>query len=157
MKPIPTLLAAMTIALSAAGAHAQQPGAQEADRWIWSLYENGGSVVLANEVPDTTRLKATLECTPGQDTASLSLYGSAAQAGFARLSASGATGTAEVRAARGGKLETALRLDHPVFMTFIARGALSIASGEGQTDLSAGPAFLPVLRQFAQRCGGVRQ
>lgn len=153
MKPILCGLATLAIGLGVAGAKAP-PRAQDADRWAWALYESGGSVVLANEVPDTTRLKATLECSPGQDTAALSLYDPGAQPGFARLSAGSATGTAEVRAARGGKMETALRLDHPVFTSFIAQGALSIASGEGRVDLSAGPAFLPVLRQFAQRCAG---
>ncbi len=142
----------LAIGLGVAGAKAP-PHAQEAHRWAWSLYESGGSVVLANEVPDTTLLKATLECTPGGDTATLSLYDPQARPGFARLSVGEATGTAELQAARGGKMETALRLDHPVFTTFVAKGALSIASGDGRVELSADPAFLPVLRQFAERCG----
>ncbi|QYF87413.1 hypothetical protein [Brevundimonas sp. PAMC22021] len=155
MKPIVFSFAVLLLGVGATPVSAVSQRPAE-DRWVWSLYENGGSLVLANEVPDTARLKATLECMLGRGTALLSLYDPQAQPGFARLTAGAATGAVEVRAARGGKIETVLRLDHPVFTTFVAQGSLTVTAGERQIEVSAAPEFQPLLRQFAERCGGVR-
>ena len=44
--------------------------------WTWSLYggDEGGTVVLANEIPDTPQLRATLECDPGSGAARISVF-----------------------------------------------------------------------------------
>lgn len=151
MKPIVFSLAALLL-----GVNAGPAAAQSADRWVWSLYESGGSVVLANEVPDTTQLRATLECTPGEGMAVMSLYDPQASAGFARLTAGSAAGAVEVRAARGGKVETTLRLDHPVFAAFVSGGELTVATGEHRTEVRAEPVFHGLLRRFGERCSALR-
>lgn len=103
MKPVLLSMAALLLGLNAApdSVHAQ---VRPADRWVWSLYESGGSVVLANEVPDTTQLRATLECTPGEGMAVLSLYDPQAGPGFARVTAGTAASAVEVRAASSRRI-----------------------------------------------------
>ena len=155
MKPVLFCMAALLLGLNAApdAVHAQS---RPADRWVWSLYESGGSVVLANEVPDTTRLRATLECTPGEGMAVLSLYDPQAKAGFARGPHLHRARRRPRRHARGGKVETTLRLDHPVFAAFVAGGELTVATGEHRTEVRAEPEFQGLLRRFGERCAGSR-
>jgi len=83
--------------------------------WTWSLYEGEGPMVLANDIPDTASLRATLQCLPGSGAVSVAVYGGDASAGFARITSGGSTATSEARVGRGGKLETAIPVDHPAF------------------------------------------
>ena len=97
--------------------------------WTWSLYEGDGPLVLANEIPDTADLRATLQCQPGSGAVSVAVYGEDATAGFARITAGGMTATSEARVGRGGKLETAVPVDHPAFSAFVATGRMTVAVG----------------------------
>jgi hypothetical protein len=122
--------------------------------WTWTLYSGEGPVVLANEVPDTPHLRATLQCERGAGAAKLSLYGGGVADGFATVSAGEASATTEARSARGGGLEAAIRIDHPVFAAFVQTGALSVALGEQRRAVTIEPAHLAKLRRFAELCGG---
>ncbi|KQS54486.1 hypothetical protein ASG17_12445 [Brevundimonas sp. Leaf363] len=126
-------------------------GAQPA--WTWSLYEADGLVVLANEIPDTPRLRATLECAPGTGLATLALYGPGAT-GMATLTAGGATAATQAERAQGDRLEMALRTDHPVFQALAAEGQLDVRIGEQTRTVDLNGQGLPMLRRFAGRCGG---
>ena len=61
--------------------------------WTWTLYDDD-PLVLANEVPDTARLRSTFECDPGSSVVRLSLYPAAPAHGFARVTAGSAATTA---------------------------------------------------------------
>lgn len=122
--------------------------------WTWTLYEGSGPLVLANEVPDTANLRATLQCQPGSGVVAIAVYGEDSATGFARISAGEASATTEVRAGRGGKLETTLPADHPAFAAFVADGRLTIAVGEDQNVVTVERPHLAKLRRFADRCSG---
>jgi hypothetical protein len=124
--------------------------------WTWTLYEGEGPVVLANEVPDTPQLKATLECTPGSGVARVSVYASPLGAGIATVTSGEGPAQAqtEAQAGRDGKLGLALRTDHPVFGQFVSSGALSVAVGDQHQDIAVEPAHLAKLRRFADLCSG---
>lgn len=63
--------------------------------------------------------------------------------------------TAEVEArTRRGRLETALRADHPVFAAFLASGRLTLAIGDQTSVVSLERGDLPKLRRFAELCTG---
>ena len=141
----------MTLLLAALAGLMLQ-GAEPA--WTWSLYEGEGPVVLANDVPDTARLRATLECEPGSGVARVSTYGAAAEAGMAALRSGSATAAAEAEAGRNGKLATALRTDHPVFAAFVQSGRMSVTVGANARTLEVQLAHLAKLRRFAELCGG---
>ena len=61
--------------------------------WTWTLYSGDGPLVLANEIPDTPRLRATFECAPGSSIVRLTLYGAAPAEGTAPAGEPAATET----------------------------------------------------------------
>lgn len=142
----------MMLILSALMAVALQ--AAPAAGWTWSLYEGEGPMVLANDIPDTAELRATLQCQPGSGAVSVAIYGEGASAGFARITAGGVTATSEARAGRRGKLETAIPVDHPAFSAFVADGRMTITVGADANTITVERPHLAKLRRFADRCAG---
>ena len=122
--------------------------------WTWSLYEGDGPLVLANEIPDTAELRATLQCQPGSGAVSVAVYGDDATAGFARITAGGMTATSEARVGRGGKLETAVPVDHPAFSAFVATGRMTVTVSDDVDTITVERPHLAKLRRFADRCAG---
>jgi hypothetical protein len=122
--------------------------------WTWTLYADAVPVVLANEVPDTPNLRATLECEPGSSVARLTLYGGAGMAGMARISAGQAAAVGEARTARRGGLRVALRTDHPVFAAFALDGRLAVVVGDQRRQLEVPEDHIAKLRRFAELCAG---
>lgn len=121
--------------------------------WTWTLYDSSGPLVLANEVPDTPRLRATLECEPGSSIVNLALYDEASATGIATLTSGEAVANAEVETRRG-RLETSLRVEQPVFAAFQASGRLDIDIGERKLKIEVDRPNLSKLRRFAERCVG---
>ncbi|MGH7027823.1 hypothetical protein [Brevundimonas sp.] len=124
-----------------------------ADAWTWTLYSGSGPLVLANEIPDTPRLRATLECAPGSSIVRLLLYGVDPTTGIATVTSGAAVANTEVQARRG-RLEAMLRADHPVFAAFLANGKLNLAVGEQALPVEIDRANLSKLRRFAELCTG---
>ncbi len=124
--------------------------------WTWSLYEGEGPVVLANDVPDTARLRATLECEAGQGAARVTAYGSAAPAvaGMATLRSGSASAAAEGLAGRDGRLSATVRTEHPVFAAFVDTGRLTLTMGPTERVVAVQAEHLAKLRRFAELCGG---
>lgn len=122
--------------------------------WTWSLYEGEGPMVLANDIPDTASLRATLQCLPGSGAVSVAIYGEDAPAGFARITSGGSTATSEARVGRGGKLETAIPVDHPAFSAFVANGRMTITVGDDASTITVERPHMAKLRRFADRCAG---
>lgn len=122
--------------------------------WTWTLYEDGGSLVLANEVPDTPRLRATLECEAGTGAATIRLYRFGGSAGFAEMTAGSATATSERAASGDGSSAMGLRVDHPVFAAFAASGRLSVSSGGANVTVTVERPHLAKLRRFGELCAG---
>lgn len=150
------ITAALALVAQTAGSPAAQ--AQAAPAWTWTLYDGGGPVVLANEIPDTPRLRATLQCDPGASVVDITLYEARAEplprAGFARLTSGAASATSEASIGRGGRLEVALRTDHPLFAAFVGSGDLAIMAGERSGAIKVERPHLAKLRRFADRCSG---
>lgn len=142
----------MMLILSAVMAVAMQ--AAPTAGWTWSLYEGDGPLVLANEVPDTAGLRATLQCQPGSGAVSVAVYAEDAKSGFARITAGGMTATSEARVGRGGKVETAVPVDHPAFSAFVATGRMTVAVGDATSTITVERPHLAKLRRFADRCAG---
>lgn len=142
---------AVILTIGAMALSAQNAPADAA--WTWTLYEDA-PVVLANEVPDTANLRATLECDPGSSVARLTLYGGDAVSGVARLTAGESSAVGEAIAGRGGGLKVALRTDHPTFTAFGASGRLAVAVGEARRVVEVPAAHLAKLRRFAELCSG---
>lgn len=126
---------------------------RRAEAWTWTLYSGEGPLVLANEIPDTPRLRTTLECTPGSSVARLTFYDATGSDGYARVQSGAASAEVETRSRRG-RLEAALRADHPVFAAFMASGRLSLAAGDQAVAIDIDRANLPKLRRFAELCTG---
>ncbi|WP_292033721.1 MULTISPECIES: hypothetical protein [unclassified Brevundimonas] len=124
-----------------------------AEGWAWTLYSGAGPLVLANEIPDTPRLRSTLECAPGSSIVRLTLYDAPPAEGIAVITAGAATANVEA-SPRRGELQTVLRADHPVFAAFLADGKLAIAVGEQTTGIEIDRANLSKLRRFAELCTG---
>jgi hypothetical protein len=122
--------------------------------WTWSLYEGEGPLVLANDIPDTAELRATLQCLPGSGAVTVAVYGSTLSAGFARITAGQAAAASEARLGRGGKLETAIPVGHPAFSAFVADGRMTITVGNDVSTISVERPHLAKLRRFADRCAG---
>ena len=141
----------MSVVLSALLAAALQ--AAPASGWSWTLYESDGPLVLAEEIPDTTRLRTTLECQPGTGAVMLHLYTNAAAGDFARITAGQATAASEARVARG-RLETSVRVDHPAFIAFVAGEPMTVVAGAASNRVVMPAEHLPRLRRFADRCAG---
>lgn len=130
-----------------------RPVARALEPWTWTLYSGDGPLVLANEIPDTPRLRTTLECMPGSSIARLTFHETPGADGFATVRSGAASAEVETRSRRG-RLETALRADHPVFAAFLASGRLSLAFGEQTVSIEMDRANLPKLRRFAELCTG---
>lgn len=136
----------------AAALTAQSPPPELA--WTWTLYADAEPVVLANEVPDSASLRATLECDPGTSVARLTLYGGAPLTGMARVSAGEASAVSEAATARSGFTRLALRTDHPVFAAFTVDGRIAIVVGDHRRPVEVPAAHLAKLRRFAELCSG---
>lgn len=121
--------------------------------WTWTLYEGDGPLVLANEIPDTSSLRTTLECQPGSGAVQVTLYGVDAPGGFVTLSSGAASAVAEAANRRGG-LRAPVRVDHPVFAGFVATGEMTISAADRQNRVNIGDADRAKLRRFADRCAG---
>lgn len=140
---------AMLAALALAGQNAPADAA-----WTWTLYDDASPVVLANEIPDTPSLRATLQCEPASGLARIVLYVGSNEGGMARLTAGQASAMAESEAQRDGGLKLALPVDHPVFAAFAADGRLNVAVAEQRHTLDVPRAHLAKLRRFAELCSG---
>ncbi len=127
---------------------------QASPGWTWTLYEGEGPVVLANEIPDTAQLRATLQCDPGSSAVEVSVPLPDAQPGFARLKAGDAAATTEARAERADRLAIALRTDHPLFAAFTATGDMTLTVGEATTRVIVPSQYLATLRRFSDLCSG---
>ena len=143
----------MTVLPGLALALILQTAPPSAGAWTWTLYTGDGPLVLANEIPDTPRLRATLECAPGSSIVRLTLYDAVAAEGIAVITSGAASANAEVRPRRG-QLQTMLRADHPVFAAFLANGNLKVSVGEQTSPVEIDRANLSKLRRFAELCTG---
>lgn len=143
----------MTALLGLALALTLQTAPPTAQVWAWTLYADNGPLVLANEIPDTPRLRTTLECAPGSSIVRLTLYDAAPAEGIAVVTSGAASANAEVRPRRG-QLQTMLRADHPVFAAFQANGRLQVTVGEQSSAIEIDRANLSKLRRFAELCTG---
>jgi len=122
-------------------------------QWTWTLYPDT-SVVLAHEVPDTARLRTTLECEPGSGVAKLTFYEASPAAGMARVTSGAATAMGEVTAGRRGASSVMLRTDHPTFTAFAASGRLEVIVGSASTPVEVEAAYRPLVQRFGEMCGG---
>lgn len=137
------------------------PGAQNApiSAWTWTLYEGEGPMVLANELPDTPDLKATLQCAPGSGVVDVAVYPpdgrrAVVQPGFARLTSGSVSTAAEARAGRNGRVEVTVRTDHPLFAAFVGSGDMAVMTGDQTLAVKVDRPHLGTLRRFADRCAG---
>ncbi|WP_396592667.1 hypothetical protein [Brevundimonas sp. R86498] len=121
--------------------------------WTWTLYEEASPVVLANEIPDTPRLKTVLECQPGSGVARLDLFGPNAGPGIATIVSGPASATGQSDASETQR-SIALRTDHPVFGQFVQTGALDVAVAGRHQIVTVETDHLAKLRRFAELCGG---
>lgn len=122
--------------------------------WTWALYETGGPLVLANEIPDTPQLRSTLECDAGSGVARLSIFGPPMGSGFVRVTAGDATATTEADGSRRDQTQVTLRTDHPVFTQFVASGNLNLAMADQTRGIAVDRLNRAKLRRFAGLCGG---
>ena len=120
-----TILIATGIALCATGAQAQP-------LWTWTLYEDPGSLALANEVPDSEHLAAVLECKPGSGSAKVSVFPKG-------------DGVAPV--------VQDFRTVDPAFAEFVKTGKLSFRTDAGAGDIDMKSEHRPKLERFARLCG----
>ena len=116
-------------------------------------YADSRPLVLANEIPDTPRLRATFECAPGSSIVRLTLYGAAPAEGLAVITSAAASANAEV-SPRRGQLQAMLRADHPVFAAFVVGGRMTVAVGESQNLVTVERSHIAKLRRFAELCTG---
>lgn len=119
--------------------------------WVWTLYADAEPVVLAEEIADTDRLRATLECRPGSGAVTVSLYeAGSAQPGFVTIRSGNASATSAAEVA-DGHASFALRTDHPVFAALIGgrRATIGGLGADRTLDLSAATE----RRRFAMLCG----
>jgi len=128
-----------------------QLAAPPSTAWTWTLYDDD-PLVLANEVPDTARLRSTFECEPGSSVVRLSMYPATPAGGFARVTAGTAATTATIEPASGDRLRLVLRSDHPVFAAFAADGHLGVMIGEEHRDIEVQRTHLAKLRRFTELC-----
>lgn len=144
----------LAAALAALGLHdiaAAQPA------WTWTLYQDDGAVVLANEAPDTPNLRATLQCEARSGVVEVTVYDEQARpasSGFARLNAGSASTAGQARLGRNGRLDVTVRTDHPVFAAFVASGELEIRTGGRLDRVSIARPHLAKLRRLADLCAG---
>lgn len=143
----------MTAVIGLALALALQTSPPAGAGWTWTLYSGAGPLVLANEIPDTPRLRTTLECAPGSSIVRLTLYDAPPAEGIATVTSGAAVTNTEVRIRRG-RLQAMLRADHPVFAAFMADGRLEVTVGEQSSAVEIDRANLSKLRRFAELCTG---
>ena len=146
----------MTMILAAIAALAMQGQGRTTSpaAWTWALYE-GGTVTLANEVPDTARLRTTFECEPGSSVARVTLYGGAPSAnGFAQVNAGQSSATVAVSNGARGAGVLAVRTDHPVFAAFTGSGQMTVRTSDASVTVVVEPDHLAKLRRFAELCAG---
>lgn len=127
--------------------------ALQAPDWTWTLYDDEGQLVLANEVPDTPQLRATLECEPGTGVTHLSLYDAPMGEGFATVASGEASATTQAMA-RPDHTQLTIRTDHPVFAAFLADGSMNVTVQDANRSVAIERQYLSTLRRFAERCGG---
>lgn len=139
-----TVLAAL-LALAVQAAPAAPAGA-----WTWSLYDGGGDVALALEIPDTDQLDAVFQCTPKSGKVKLTLYKLAGEGGTAELSSQDVKATAPL-SDRKDQLVTELAVTDPVFMALVGSGKLTVKAAGAAVTVTPPT---DKLRQLAQRCGG---
>lgn len=124
--------------------------------WVWSLYGGADPVVLAEEVPDTTQLRTTMECDRGSGVVRVSLYGAAdpngETPGFVTIRSARAEATSQMETARD-HVSFSLRTDHPVFAGLAVSGEASIEGLGATRAIAPGGEALPTLRRFAALCG----
>lgn len=123
---------------------------QPAEPWTWALYE-GSPIVLAEEVPDTPKLRTTLECVPHSAVARLSLYIDEPSEGQVTVSAGNSSAVTQARREIDASV-LAIRADHPVFTRFVAEGRMTIVIGGAERTVVVDRPHLPKLRRFAERC-----
>lgn len=147
------MTAFLGLAQATALALSLQAAPTPAEAWTWTLYADSGPLVLANEIPDTPRLRSTLECTPGSSIVRLTLYDAAPAQGIAVITSGAVSANVEIQPRRG-RFQTMLRADHPVFAAFLASGKLDVAVGEQASPVEIDRADLSKLRRFAELCTG---
>ena len=147
------MTALIGLAQATALAMTLQSAPSTTEAWTWTLYADSRPLVLANEIPDTPRLRTTLECAPGSSIVRLAFHDAPGADGFATVRSGAASTEVEARARRG-RLEAALRADHPVFAAFLASGKLDVAVGEQASPVEIDRANLSKLRRFAELCTG---
>lgn len=124
--------------------------AQAGDGWVWSYYDGDGSVVLAREIPDTTRLSAVLDCEPGSGLVRLTLYGPRRRPDFINVSAGDVSADAERVDSDG--LAVRMQMDHPVLQAFGEGQALTLTAGDEVASAHPVPARL--MSRFRAACSG---
>lgn len=147
------MTAFLGLAQATALALSLQAAPTPAEAWTWTLYADSGPLVLANEIPDTPRLRSTLECAPGSSIVRLTLYDAAPAQGIAVITSGAVSANVEIQPRRG-RFQTMLRADHPVFAAFLASGKLDVAVGEQASPVEIDRANLSKLRRFAELCTG---
>ena len=147
------MTALIGLAQATALAMTLQSAPSTTEAWTWTLYADSRPLVLANEIPDTPRLRTTLECAPGSSIVRLMLYDARPVEGIAVITSGAAAANAEARP-RHGRLQAMLRADHPVFAAFLTNGQLDVVVGEQTSPVEIDRANLPKLRRFAELCTG---
>lgn len=132
----------------------------EQARWTWTLYDSGdgGRVVLANEIPDTPSLRATLECDPGSGAVLVSVFDrEGADAGYVSIRSGQASTASQGELADEGdttRLTASMRMEHPVFAAFLETRTLALHQGENRWTVRVGARHTALLNDFAAACGG---
>ncbi|MFN3537900.1 MAG: hypothetical protein ACK4Y4_10670 [Brevundimonas sp.] len=132
----------------------------EQSRWTWTLYgaDSGGHVVLANEIPDTTNLRATLECNTGDGAVLVSVFGrEGANAGYVSIRSGQASTTSQGELAQDAgatRLTASMRIEHPVFTTFLETRVLTLHQGDNRWAVRLGAQHGALINAFAAACGG---
>ncbi|MFN4295531.1 MAG: hypothetical protein ACK4FB_01730 [Brevundimonas sp.] len=142
--------------LMATALAAQSP---EQARWTWTLYDSHGArVVLANEIPDTPSLRATLECDPGSGAVLVSVYDrEGVEAGYISIRSGQASTASQGELFQDGgstRLTASMRTEHPVFTAFLETRALTLHQGENRWTVRVGARYGALLTDFAAACGG---
>ncbi len=124
--------------------------------FVWSLYEEGASVTLAHEAPDTGALSTTMECRRGTGAARVSVYGVGSHAEFVTFRAGQASAVAEAGPTPGSPdaRSATVRTDHPVFTAFSASGVMTVVAGAQSLTVVVPSGDLAKVRRFAQLCSG---
>ena len=120
--------------------------------WTWSLYD-GQRLVLANEIVDTPQLRATLECERGSGAIEVVLFGPTLS-GPATVTSGAVTIATTAQGKAAGGFELALNARSPLVQAFTAGGQMTVHVADQTRSIDTGDQGLPLLRRFAQQCGG---